>query len=415
MAAMRACVQAMTGSRRPSEGSRRSSNLSATSDSPRIPIRTPSELDIGSPYSAHSNRSYSLSLDDDRTYFSGLPGASSTSTGSTGGTPGHVAAHAGFKQQVLLQRRRSEDERDQAKRRAKRPSMGGRSITFQPDQASPLAFNGYSGAANPQPLNAPRKPSSEFEAGPSTPSSPGSTISIIGGGVLLKSAVAPNSEVAAIREAAIKSQAIPMVLVCEDNVINRRVLSAFLRKKVRPRRSCSTARKLPLTPSSSSLARASLSSRHATARRASTCSRPRARTTLTSSSVRRLVAISCCMSLHLTLPPPPLRSASGRVDAGPRWPLCDARHQVDRVGPTVGSLALGLAADDARPGSARPAAPAGQDPGADGPRDARGQEEGVQQRRRRLPDQTRQPQDARRSLQESVLSVAAILDVDPED
>lgn len=255
LAALRACIQSLKGfQRRPSGSSRRSSNLSSSgsttgTSSPHIV----SDADLGSPYSVHSSRSFSF--EDDRTYFSGTPGASSSSP-VAGGSPsgfGPGGALHPFSPQHLLQRRRSEEERDLVRRRPKRPSMGARSITFQPDQASPLSFDGYSavvsqhpstlsaGGAHQQhhPHQPPRKPSSEFDGGqPSTPSSPGSTISVIGGGVLLKSAVAPNAEVAGIRDAVVNQRAsnVPMVLVVEDNVINRRVLSAFLRKKARPSR-----------------------------------------------------------------------------------------------------------------------------------------------------------------------------------
>lgn len=227
LAALRACVDSMTGTRRPSNSSRRSSNLSSNgSMSPRLSITTPSEGDASSPYSSHSRSS--ASHEEDRTYFSGTPGSSSSPFTHFSG---HSGALHSFSPHEFLQRRRSEEERDITRRKPKRPSIGARSITFQPDTSSPLTFDGYSGPiSHAQPSFARKQSqSSDFDMGSSpTPSSPGSTISIAGGGALLRSAVAPPAVVAAIKEAEVKHKAdkLPSVLVVEVRL--RQAFPSFL-------------------------------------------------------------------------------------------------------------------------------------------------------------------------------------------
>lgn len=108
-----------------------------------------------------------------------------------------------------LQRRRSE-ETEHAQ--PTRPAMAPRGLTYH-----------HGPSAGP-----PRRTSSADEEGGSpslsSPSSSLSTISLADGGALLKAAALP--------AAVSRRGGVPRVLVVEDNVINRRVLGAFLKKRV---------------------------------------------------------------------------------------------------------------------------------------------------------------------------------------
>lgn len=110
---------------------------------------------------------------------------------------------------VLIRRRSDED---QTKPLQQRPSMAPRGVTYH----TPVVMGHRS------------RTGSEAEEGevstPGSPTSSISTISLAGGGVMLKAATLPSDVLRPPRK--------PRVLVVEDNVINRRVLGAFLRKKV---------------------------------------------------------------------------------------------------------------------------------------------------------------------------------------
>lgn len=118
-------------------------------------------------------------------------------------------AKMGAESPGVLIRRRSEEDR--AKPIAARPSMAPRGVTYHV----------------PVGARQPSRPGSEAEEGevstPGSPTSSISTISLAGGGVMLKAATLPADVTRPPRT--------PRVLVVEDNVINRRVLGAFLRKK----------------------------------------------------------------------------------------------------------------------------------------------------------------------------------------
>lgn len=107
-----------------------------------------------------------------------------------------------------LTRRRSE-ENEAAQ---KRPSMAPRGMTYHHAPAgkfSPNVEATSNSSGSPQ---------------PGSPTSTISTISLADGGVMLKSAAVPVEGA--------KRERVPRVLVVEDNVINRRVLGAFLKKRV---------------------------------------------------------------------------------------------------------------------------------------------------------------------------------------
>ena len=115
-----------------------------------------------------------------------------------------------------LVRRRSEETESAASRNAAagRPGLG-RTMTYHhaPTVSTRLHNNGESSSA-----------ASKTQA-PNSPTSAIPTISLAGGGVMLKSATVPADSASQER--------VGRVLVVEDNVINRRVLEAFIRKKVR--------------------------------------------------------------------------------------------------------------------------------------------------------------------------------------
>ena len=115
-----------------------------------------------------------------------------------------------------LMRRRSEE--NEAQQAAKRPSMAPRGITYHHAPPRTVLPAYIPGAEE-------KTPSSSGSPQPGSPtSSTISTISLADGGVMLKSAAVPFEEERRERS--------PRVLVVEDNVINRRVLGAFLKKRV---------------------------------------------------------------------------------------------------------------------------------------------------------------------------------------
>jgi CheY-like chemotaxis protein len=115
-----------------------------------------------------------------------------------------------------LMRRRSEE--NEAQQAAKRPSMAPRGITYHHAPLRAVLPTYIPGSEE-------KTPSSSGSPQPGSPtSSTISTISLADGGVMLKSAAVPYEGVRRERS--------PRVLVVEDNVINRRVLGAFLKKRV---------------------------------------------------------------------------------------------------------------------------------------------------------------------------------------
>lgn len=240
---LKGCVESMAGvRRRVSEGYSRSSG--SRSGSPRR-SRTPSEPD-SSVYSPFEVTSPSRTFES--AYFNGPGSGGSLSTGSgsiaaaiattsnstiNNGLPLVGPAVHQLSPSHLLQRRRSEEERE-PRRKAKRPLLPPRSITYQPDMTSPLAFDGYSTVNTPAEFSqlpqVPQTISEDALFSPS-PSSPGSVVSLADGGSVLKAAsVVQPTEAVALVASGDKPRS-PQVLVVEDNPINRRVLAAFLAKK----------------------------------------------------------------------------------------------------------------------------------------------------------------------------------------
>lgn len=118
----------------------------------------------------------------------------------------------GHHDRVPLQRRRSEETEQLM---STRPAMAPRGLTYH---------HGPS-ASTPTPRRVSSNEAEEFSPPLSSPSSTMSTISLADGAVLLKAAAQP--------AAVSRRNGTPRVLVVEDNVINRRVLAAFLKKRVR--------------------------------------------------------------------------------------------------------------------------------------------------------------------------------------
>ena len=140
----------------------------------------------------------------------GSSGASEESASTISELSGlkHKSTH---NDRVPLQRRRSEETEQLI---STRPAMAPRGLTYH---------HGPSASVGP-----PRRTSADQEdlsPSLSSPSSTLSTISLADGGVLLKAAAQP--------AAVSRRSGTPRVLVVEDNVINRRVLAAFLKKRVR--------------------------------------------------------------------------------------------------------------------------------------------------------------------------------------
>lgn len=104
-----------------------------------------------------------------------------------------------------LTRRRSEEKEQQASR----PVMAPRGVTYH-----------VSRRVTPD-----EEPVSQVSPNLSSPTSSISTISLADGGVMLKAAAVPPE--------APRRDRVARIMVVEDNVINRRVLGAFLKKKVR--------------------------------------------------------------------------------------------------------------------------------------------------------------------------------------
>lgn len=202
--AMRACVDYLVNTRfrmqTSSFAARRSFGRSLNSP------RTPSEpdLSLGSIHSPIRVGSALSGVDEsETTYFSGAFGAHSSVVTSAAA---HQLSPAHF-----LQRRRSEEERDH-RRKVRRPVMAPRSITFQPDT---LAAGSPSATAPPL-LVSQRRVSQQSEDELSTPSSPGSVISIGGGGVVLKAATALEEDMFINSGRAKK---VPVVLVVEVSLV----------------------------------------------------------------------------------------------------------------------------------------------------------------------------------------------------
>jgi CheY-like chemotaxis protein len=115
---------------------------------------------------------------------------------------------------VPLYRRRSEENKEIA---PTRPNMAPRGITYHaPKRVISGGGHGLGGGS--------ASGGSDGSPQTSSPTSTLSTISLADGGIMLKAAQA-SSEMAGKRGS-------PRVLVVEDNVINRRVLAAFLKKRV---------------------------------------------------------------------------------------------------------------------------------------------------------------------------------------
>ena len=105
-----------------------------------------------------------------------------------------------------LTRRRSEEQ----EQLAARPTMAPRGITYHAPTNDPVPVGDEA--------------SSYESPNPTSPTSTVSTISLADGGFMLKAAAVPSQMPRTERKA--------RIMVVEDNVINRRVLGAFLKKKV---------------------------------------------------------------------------------------------------------------------------------------------------------------------------------------
>jgi CheY-like chemotaxis protein len=125
-----------------------------------------------------------------------------------------------------LMRRRSEEH--EAATSSARPSLAPRGMTYHHAPKRPMAAHEGSVHNVPVPgsgsVGGHSSTSSTGSPQPGSPTSAVSTISLADGGVMLKAA-------AVITEAA-KTRTAARVLVVEDNIINRRVLAAFLQKWV---------------------------------------------------------------------------------------------------------------------------------------------------------------------------------------
>jgi CheY-like chemotaxis protein len=127
--------------------------------------------------------------------------------------------------QPLLRRRSEEPEHSHQHATPARPALAPRGLTYHhgpPDIAKSIT--------NPRKSSI-TSDTSEIDTQSPTPGSPGSsashlsTISLADGGVMLKAAQLPSTAPRMGRP--------PRVMVVEDNIINRRVLGAFLKKRVR--------------------------------------------------------------------------------------------------------------------------------------------------------------------------------------
>ncbi|WWC62065.1 uncharacterized protein I303_104654 [Kwoniella dejecticola CBS 10117] len=117
-----------------------------------------------------------------------------------------------------LQRRRSE-ENEHVHQTQTRPSLGPRGMTYH---APKRVISGSSGSASGMGAGDDTAQSSP-QQGSASPTSTISTISLADGGVMLKAATVPTETPRKGRMA--------RVMVVEDNIINRRVLGAFLKKR----------------------------------------------------------------------------------------------------------------------------------------------------------------------------------------
>lgn len=126
-------------------------------------------------------------------------------------TPGFsVLQHPQFKAQSTLSRRHSDEVK--GSRRPVRPPLGSRGATFDGRKIN--------GEESP-----PTDSTVSVDSSPGSTTSSASTVPLGDGGAMLK-AITMTPALAALRR-----QSRPRVMVVEDNAINRRVLTAFLRKK----------------------------------------------------------------------------------------------------------------------------------------------------------------------------------------
>lgn len=129
-------------------------------------------------------------------------------------TPGLTTLqHPHFKAQAMLSRRHSEEAK--GSKRPVRPPLGSRGTTFDGRKLK--------GEESPSPDD--RSGFASAESSPGSTASSASTVPLGDGGAMLR-AITMTPALAALRR-----QSRPRVLVVEDNAINRRVLTAFLRKK----------------------------------------------------------------------------------------------------------------------------------------------------------------------------------------
>lgn len=204
--AIKSAVSFINGGRRGSGSSSSGSSrrgVTRSDSSHRARSRTPSEpgsFDYPSPSHSVSHSGPAAEI----TYFS-----------PHNGSHGLIASAAHqLSPTHYLQRRRSEEERE-PRRRAKRPQMAPRSITYQPDTASPLAHEGYPLAHLTRRMSSHRHEEEEDEQ-PLTPSSPASVVSLADGGSVLRSATVLDEA-----EARSYGPKACTCLVVEDNPINR--------------------------------------------------------------------------------------------------------------------------------------------------------------------------------------------------
>ncbi|WWC89244.1 uncharacterized protein L201_004163 [Kwoniella dendrophila CBS 6074] len=122
-----------------------------------------------------------------------------------------------------LQRRRSEE--NEQVQQVTRPSLGPRGMTYHSprttvsNRTTSSSLMSYSNDAYNDPSTAQSSP----QQGSASPTSTISTISLADGGVMLKAATVPTESP--------RKGRLARVMVVEDNIINRRVLGAFLKKR----------------------------------------------------------------------------------------------------------------------------------------------------------------------------------------
>ena len=172
------------------------------------------------------NASISTPEDERPSITRGSSGASQESNSTISDLNQHKFAQAANRAPLL--RRRSDEADAQLHAKSNRPPLHPRGVTYhhppkhssRPSHASPpKRFDGVEDAHSVGSSNSPQ---------PGSPNSALSTISLADGGVMLKAATIPPT--------APRRERVPRVLIIEDNVINRRVLGAFLKKKASPHR-----------------------------------------------------------------------------------------------------------------------------------------------------------------------------------